>query len=238
MLVECHIIAWNEADTIALTINHYKTFCDRIILHDNLSDDGTDTIAIELGAEVRKFGRHGELSDKEYLKIKNQVWKKSDADWVILVDCDEILQIDRQTLQSEKDKSKTIFNTYGWQVFSKELPLKSFSEITNGFHDRNYSKLAVFNPKALLDINYSYGCHTAFPKGRVEYSDVVIPLFHYRNIGGPERLIARHRLYRKRLSPLNKELGLGCHYSYPDERRVKEWNEQYEKSAKFSPGGF
>jgi glycosyltransferase involved in cell wall biosynthesis len=240
MQVECHIIAWNEADIIRLTINHYKAFCSKIILHDNYSSDGTDIIAAELGCEVRKFGQPGVLADKEYLKIKNHVWKGSTADWVILVDADEI--IDHPCIQSHlmfaKAKKQTIFSTAGWQVFSNEMPKESYSEITNGFLDTNYSKLAIFNPKEITAINYDYGCHHADPKGNVVYADPTLTLFHYRNIGGVQRLIDRHKAYRKRLSPLNKELGLGCHYNYTDERRTKEWNEQLQKSGSFSRAGF
>lgn len=240
MLIECHIIVWNEADIIRLTINHYKTFCSKIVLHDNYSSDGTDSIALELGCEVRKFGQPGILADKEYLKIKNNIWKGSQADWVILVDVDEILHHPciESHLMFAKAKKQTIFKTSGWQVFSNDMPKDSFLEMTNGLHDLNYSKLVIFDPKQVTSINYSYGCHQADPQGVVAYADTTFTLFHYRNIGGAQRLVDRHKAYRKRLSPLNKELGLGKHYQYTDERRVKEWEEQLQKSGSFSQAGF
>jgi glycosyltransferase involved in cell wall biosynthesis len=236
MQIEAHIIAWNEIDTIHLTIKHYQKFCNKIFLHDNYSNDGTDKVAEMMGATVVKFGKPGELSDKEYLKIKNAVWKRSNADWVILVDEDEILWHPEigKVLREAKENGDTIFKTQGWQVFSKDLPKFDMLEITKGFADENYSKSAIFNPKALTNINFSYGCHTSQPQGTVKFSDQTLTLFHYRNIGGVARLVERHSQYRKRLSALNKEIGLGIHYTYEDERRIREWNEQYEKSVEYS----
>jgi glycosyltransferase involved in cell wall biosynthesis len=240
MQIEAHIIAWNESDIIGLTINHYKDFCSRIVIHDNHSTDGTDRIAKELGCDVNAFGKFGELSDKEYLKIKNNAWKGSDADWVIMCDADEIIYHNRikEELAIASLKNETIFKTQGWQVVSNEMPQNSLLEITNGYLDPNYSKAVIFNPKALTNINYHYGCHTAQPQGNVKYADTVLSLLHYRNIGGVQRLIDRHKAYRKRLSPLNKELGLGCHYMYDDERRKREWEEQLQKSGSLSQAGF
>lgn len=238
MLVDVHIIAWNEAETIRLTIKHYQKISGNITIHDNWSSDGTDRIALEMGCRVVKFGKPGELSDKEYRKIKNNVWKGSVADWVIVCDADEILDVSEARLSAATTTGKTIFKTYGWQVFSENMPTDSFSELTNGFHDTNYSKTVIFNPKEIVNINFDYGAHSSCPEGRIEYADNILTLFHYRNIGGADRLVQRHREYRRRLSPLNKELGLGIHYCYSDERRVREWQEQLKKSGTYSPVGF
>ncbi len=240
MKIEAYIIAWNESETIRFTIKHYKEFCDKVIIFDNYSTDNTREIAEEMGAEVRLFGEKGQLSDKWYLKVKNHFWKGSDADWVIICDADEILYHPYLlfNLKSAAGRGETIFNTYGWNVFSHTVPRESFLELTTGFHDKNYSKTVIFNPKEIKEINYGYGCHQSQPRGNVKWSTVTPALFHYRNIGGVEALVERHKMYRKRLSPLNKELSLGVHYNYPDERRRIEWEEQYQKSVPFSSVGF
>jgi glycosyltransferase involved in cell wall biosynthesis len=228
MKVEAYIIAWNEADIIAFTINHYKQFCDKIILFDNFSDDGTPEIARSLGCDVRTFGRPGELSDPEYLKVKNYAWKFSDADWVIIVDADEIIWHPniKQTLQKNIGSS-TIFKPTGWNIYSHAMPINNYLEITTGILDNNYSKLCVFNPKKITDINYVYGCHVAKPTGDVVYSSDNLFLLHYRNIGGPSRLVKRHASYRPRLSEINRRFKLGIHYTFTDEQRVQEWHQSY-----------
>lgn len=238
MKVEAYIIAWNEADIIRLTIEHYKQFCDRVILYDNYSDDGTAEIARDLGCEVRSFGRKGELSDPEYLKVKNYAWKFSEADWVIVVDADEILYHPniKALLEDNIDRS-TIFNTVGWNVFSHSMPVNSYMEVKTGKVDGNYSKLCIFNPKKVTDINYVYGCHVAKPAGEVVYAWEKLILLHYRNIGGPARLVKRHALYRERLSEINRRFKLGIHYTFSDDQRIHEWHDSYKNCIELSEAG-
>lgn len=226
MNIEAHIMVYNESETIHLTIKHYQQFCSKIIIHDNFSDDRTREVAEEMGCEVQLFGIKGQLSDAEYTRLKNNCWKGSNADWVIVCDADEILYV--------TELSGTILLTFGWNVFSENVPRETWSEIQTGFHDPQYSKLICFKPEAIKEINYVHGCHVAKPTGSVIYSDTVTPLFHYRNVGGSGRLIKRHALYRDRLSDWNKRWGCGSHYNYSDERRKLEWEEQYQKSVEFS----
>jgi len=230
MNIETFVLAWNESELIRFTLKHYLSF-SKVTLYDNFSDDGTDKIAEEMGVEVIKFGRKGELNDAEYLKIKNHCWKKSKADLVIIVDCDEILE-------EPKDDDCTIFKVQGFNIYSFSMPKEDYSEIRTGVYDDNYSKLCCFSPKFVTDINYSYGCHKANPKGNLFWSEKYLTLFHYRGIGGPERLVKRHRQYRNRMGYLNRQLGLGSHYMIDDNKRIAEWKEYFAKSATYSPDGF
>lgn len=234
MTCEAYIIAWQEAEIIGLTIKHYQHFCTNIIVFDNHSTDRTREIAAEMGAEVRLFGIPGVLDDKEYLKIKNNAWKGSKADWVIMVDCDEILwHPNINKVLSEEGYS--IFATQGWDIVSHDVPRETLTSVSNGYAYSNYSKSAIFNPRMIREIGYVYGCHQAKPAGLIRYSPHLLMLFHYSNIGGPERLCHRHAAYRARLSENNKRWGLGIHYTLTDEQRTKEWHEKLAKSSEFSP---
>jgi glycosyltransferase involved in cell wall biosynthesis len=237
MKVEVHIVAWNEAETIALTIKHYKEFSDNIIIHDNHSDDDTVKISLAMGCQVRVFGTKGVLDDRDYTNLKNNCWKGSTADWVILVDADEILDVNRGMLAAATLGKSTIFKTYGWNVFIHNVPRESWVDFTDGFHDDNYSKWCIFDPKAIKEINYVHGCHVAKPKGDLRWAYKTLTLFHYRNVGGPDRLVKRHAEYRKRLSAWNIQWKAGDHYNYDDERRIREWEEQYAKSTEYFPPG-
>lgn len=232
-MIETFLISWNEAETIHLTIKHYLQF-GRVNLYDNYSNDGTTEIAEKLGAFVYNFGKKGTLDDKEYLKIKNNVWKNSNADYVIVCDSDEILNVDLNFLKKEKEKGVTIFKTWGWNIFSHKMPKKNWFEIQTGFHDPNFSKQVIFSPK-LEGINYVYGCHVCQPQGDLKYSNHVLPLFHYRNVGGVERLINRHKSYRRRMSDFNKRLRLGHHYLTEEKKKRKEWHDCLTNSKEFSP---
>lgn len=232
-MTEAHIIAFNEAGTIALTIKHYQAFCSRIVLWDNHSTDHTREIAKAMHCAVKTFGREGELSDRAYLDLKNSCWKKrhpgpDHRDWVIVVDADEIL---KEPMFYPKDK--TIFKTHGWNVYSYQMPNEDWMEITTGHDDQNYAKTVIFNPSQITDINYHIGCHVSRPRGNVQWADEVLTLFHYRCVGGPERLVERHKLYRPRMSQENVQRKWGHHYMISDEERVKEWEEKYAKSRPF-----
>lgn len=233
MFVEAYILAFNEAETIHLTVRHYKQFCDRIVIYDNFSTDNTREICEGLGCEIRPFGIAGVLDDKEYLKVKNHAWKGSKADWVIVCDADEIF-----IPPSVWNTDVTIYKTFGWNVFSNNVPRENWSEITTGIHDPKYSKLVCFNPNQITDINYVYGCHEANPKGNVSYSNGVFPLLHYKHIGGANRVADRHALYAGRLSDFNKRWKCGYQYSEPRDKTIKYFNECLKKSAPFSQDGF
>lgn len=233
-MVEAFIITWNESETIHLTIAHYKKFCSRITIFDNFSDDNTREIALSMGCDVRLFGVKGVLSDLEYLTVKNNCWKKSEADWVIVCDADEIF-IPPPVWNTDV----TVYKTHGWNIFSNQVPRETWLEIQTGMPDENYSKLVCFKPKHIQEINYVYGCHQAKPVGKVIYSNGSFPLFHYKHIGGADRVIRRHALYAARLSTHNKKWKLGFQYQEPADQTRKYFEECLKKSTVYSPpGGF
>ena len=90
-MIEAFIICWNEIDTIQLTIDHYRSFCNQVTFYDNHSDDGTAELILQNGCSLVSFGSPGKLEDDQYKEIKNNCWKESNADWVIVCDCDEII---------------------------------------------------------------------------------------------------------------------------------------------------
>ena len=231
-MINTFLITWNEEDIIKFTLKHYLKL-GHVTVFDNYSTDNTVKICNQMGADVFSFGAN-ELNDREYLKIKNNCWKVSDADYVIVCDADEILQASPEVLKKESKKGVTIFNTFGFNIYSERLPRYNWDELQKGIPDSNYSKNVIFSPK-LQGINYSYGCHQCTPQGKLVYSDLVLPLFHYRNVGGDSRLIERHRKYKKRMSDLNKRLKLGSHYLTDEIKKRNEWKECLKKSVRFSP---
>jgi len=230
MIVEAFILAWNEIETIHLTIKHYQKFCERITLLDNFSDDGTREKAEEMGCEIQLFGIKGQLDDEQYLRIKNSVYRQSKAKYVIVCDSDEILYHEniREILETD---TGNIFNTIGWDVFSSDMPKDDFLEIQTGQFTPNYCKKIIFSPE--IRINYHLGCHTCAPKGILRPSNETLTLFHYRNIGGFQRLSDRHAIYRERLSPNNRRRGLGCHYSFPEEQRKREYEAKFQACTEY-----
>lgn len=239
MNIHAYVMAHNEAETIALTIRHYYSFCSHVVLLDNFSDDGTPDIARQMHCKVIQFGKQGLLDDEIYRQTKNEIWKKNHPgserrDFVIVCDADEVLKVSFAQLRAAEKENATIFNTWGFDVFSYEMPEYEWFEILTGHHQPNYNKTVIFNPKFITDINFRIGAHTSSPKGIVKWASERLPLFHYRNVGGPERLVKRHAMYRPRMSEENKIRNFGIHYTWDDDTRIKEWEEKYSMSKLFS----
>lgn len=234
MIIEAYILCWNEEDILPLVIKHYKKFCDKITILDNFSTDKSREIAESMGCEVKLFGNKF-FDDAENMKVKNECWKRSQADWVIVCDCDEVLFEaerfkDYLKHQHSLDAKWTIFKTQGWQIMSNEMPKYDLLEITNGYEFSNYSKSIMFNPKAITEINYNPGAHRCNPIGDVVWSEETLYILHYKHIGGVERTIKRYKEYQPRMSKNNRKHGWGSHYNRTVSSIREEWNERMEKS--------
>lgn len=232
MTIETFILTWNREDTIHLTLKYYLQF-GRVVLYDNFSDDRTREIGEAMGADVRLFGRAGVLDDGVYLDIKNHCWKRSKADWVIVVDDDEILF--NIPFGTPYFGVASIMKPRGFSIFSNEMPKEDWTELMSGVWDNNYSKLCCFRPDRITDINYVYGCHEARPKGQVQIIEAG-HLLHYRAVGGADRLIERHKLYepRRQRSPINMKWDLGGHYrkTVENPEETRKWFEENLRDSK------
>jgi hypothetical protein len=237
MKIEAFLLCWNEIELMPLVIEYYKEFCDKITVMDNYSTDGSDKLAESLGCEVIKFGTKF-FDDAENMQCKNNCWKNSDADWVIVCDFDEVLfstftpfQFStRQYLGYYKSEGVTIIKTIGWQVMSDEWPYKYLHHETNGFEFSNYAKNICFAPKAIKEINYGPGAHECNPVGEVVWNERPMYVLHYKHIGGVQRTIDRYREYQKRMSKNNRKNGWGIHYNRTPASIRQEWNERMKKS--------
>ena len=212
-------INWNDSYYIPFLARHYS-FADEIIMYDNHSTDNSVALAEQHGFTVRKFGVEGELNDGKYLDVKNQQFKRfrHKFDWFIVIDADEFVIVD--------DLRGTVPRMSGFNMVSDHLPQYDMLEINTGYDDENYAKQALFH-SSLDEIKYTYGSHKAFPKGNIDRSGSA-RLYHYRCIGGFDRLWNRHQIYQKRMSAMNLKYGLGIHYLTDLEPKQKEWQQMNE----------
>jgi len=239
MRVEAYLLCWNEKDIMPLVVKHYQKFCDKITILDNWSTDGSDKLAESLGCEVVKFGTKF-FDDEENRTIKNNCWKWSNAEWVIVADFDEVLYYEpcsmdmREFFKVSAEQyvkfRPTIWKTIGWQIMSDDMPKEDLTEITNGFRFDNYSKSICFSPKAIKEINYNPGAHKIDPVGDVVYSTEELYVLHYKHIGGVQRTIDRYKEYKPRMSKLNRRKGWGSHYDRTEQSIREEWAERMLKS--------
>lgn len=228
MKITVFFIGFQIQDTIAFTIRHYQQFCQRVVYFDNFSTDLSRDIAEQMGAEVRLFGKSGVLDDQAYLDVKLHCWKTDSSDLVIVCDDDEIL------LHPPKETSATIYKTQGYGMYSNDMPVDRWTDVKTGLPDEQYSKFCIFNPKAITDIGYVFGCHShqTRPKGKLFWGSEVLPLLHYNRVGGADRLIKRHRMYNeKKRGEANVRWDLGHHYLESETHKRKHFAEQLAKST-------
>lgn len=237
MKITLYFINFNDSFYLKFIKQHYGKFCQRIVMYDNHSTDDSVAMATLLGFEVRMFGLPGELNDQRYLDVKNHCWKESrgEADYVIVCDADEFVT-------PPVFKSGSLPVVEGFNMIDEALPMHSFSEIASGVPSKNYSKQAIFDPTGVEEISFLHGCHSHQVKGNVNFREnptfengkahihYTAKLYHYRMIGGVQRMIDRHKMYEKRMCQFNRENGLGIHYLYSEESKKIEW-EQMKKEA-------
>jgi glycosyltransferase involved in cell wall biosynthesis len=71
-------------------MRHYSQFAN-VILLESCSTDRTIEIASSFGATIWKYDVPDEINDEWITKLKNNCWKDSRADWVMIVDADEFI---------------------------------------------------------------------------------------------------------------------------------------------------
>ena len=111
-----------------------------------------------------------------------------------------------------------------------------------GVKDDQYSKFVIFNPKAIKDIGYVYGCHghQTKPKGNIVYGGDVLPLLHYRyRAGGVRELMDRYKMYNERKrGEANTKWKLAGHYDNTETHERKYFAEQLAKCETLVFPGF
>lgn len=218
MKIVLYFINWNDSYYLPFIKKHYSPFVQHIIMYDNWSNDGSQAIAKQLGFEVRTFGWANRLDDQDYLNVKNHCWKEQrncGVDLVIVCDADEFVQPYRLT--------GTAPVVAGYNMISDTLPVKDIFEVNTGAKSESYSKQAIFSPDHIDEIDFVHGCHKNHMKGNI-IRDGYCKLFHFRQIGGVQRLLDKHATYRPRMSKFNLKNNMGHHYLQEDEQKRQEWN--------------
>ena len=221
MKIEVYAICYNEEVRLPYFLRHYSQFAD-IIVYDNQSTDRSLNI-MRGKAKVISYDTNNKLRDDVFLEIKNNCWKGSKADWVIVCDIDELVYhplIELILLKSEA----TIFQPKLFNMFSEKLPTTKgqiYEEIQYGTED-DRPKMLVFRPDQIKEINFLPGCHEANPTGNIVLSKELITL-HYQFLSR-QFTIDRYKEFSKRLSVINRENGWSFHYDF----KKKEINNLYD----------
>ena len=233
MRIEVFAICYNEEALLPYFLRHYSSFAQRIVVYDNYSTDRSVEICrANPLVEVIKYGSGDRIRDDIYLQIKNNCWKGSPADWVIICDIDELVYHPniRQVLA---DCNSTLIEPELFNMFAEKFPITEgqiYDEVLMGI--QGGGKKNLFKPRDIMEINYDPGCHVAFPEGRVvDNGPLGIKTLHMKYLS-LDYTLERKRLSNSRLSEVNKTMGWGVHYQVSDDEAVRGFQEEIIKAIK------
>lgn len=199
---------------------HYDAIADRYFIFDDASTDASlDILAKHPKVEIDRFYKQPESFVEGAHVFNNNIWKKSQnkADWVIICNIDE--QVYHPDLlgylKQCRDEGITVIPAEGYQMISDSFPdanRRLCDLITRGMPYKKMSKICIFNPDAIEEINYEHGRHHANPSGRVVYPQRIdLKLLHYKYLG-LDYLITRFAELKTGLRRIDLEKGWGSRY--------------------------
>jgi hypothetical protein len=221
-------------DMLPFFFRHYDPLISRYFIFDDHSTDGSlELMYSHPNVEVQPFVRSDPDSfTLSELSISNECWKRSRgcADWVIVIDIDEhLFHPDLCALLSRyRALGITIVPALGYQMISAEFPPPDAAlceSHTEGAPSEDYSKITLFDPSNITEIEYGLGRHNASPTGHLiaPACDELL-LLHYKYLGFA-RTHRRHQQQRNGLRSKDIENGWGYQYSWSEEEFRQAWCE-------------
>jgi hypothetical protein len=208
------------------SIRWYKSFCQRVTILDLGSEDGTQEYAKSQGCEVRQFDCKKEFDDRLNQRLKDTEWVGSDADWIIVGDCDELIRFPagvNASFESYDKQDLAVIKPYGYEMTCDSFPTTDgqiFEYVKHGAReDMFYAKPMCFTPRRVAKTEFSMGAHalTATLHGgralkvdqRFPFATPAAQLCHCHHIDSIENIAARYQGVRDRMSAINKQMHWG-----------------------------
>lgn len=241
MTIHLYTLCWNEMDILPFVIDYWKRIpVTKAIVYDNGSTDGSVEYLKKFDwIEVRSFKTEG-MNDVVQRDIKNECWKESrgKADWVIVCDMDECLYVkDAKIFDEMKKNGYTICSPKWYDFISEEVPTytkgKLLHEISNKAVKGN-SKVVLFDPDKINNINYSVGSHYCNPEGDVKYYNGNIYMLHINKHLSFEYLLKKYEELKNRQSETNKRNHLCIHYAFSKEKLKQDYDNDLKTAINFN----
>ena len=219
MRVEVHVLRYGDAWLVPYVIKHYATYATRLIIHDA---GPKDTFGVSEGGfvEVRPWSLGPEVNDLKYAELRNECWKGTDADWVIVADLDEFIYFPEgadKSLGAYTRMGAAVIRPHGFEMFSETYPTTSgqiYDEVKMGApDDKWYAKPILFSPKLVSETRLGLGSHESDPVLHDERRFHVGPkwpfakppcwLLHFHHIGPKQDIAAKFDATKSRMCKEN-----------------------------------
>ena len=214
-MITIHQICYNEIKLLQFAYNFYKKrFPNAIfVLHDNGSNDGSVELAKKLGYEIILFDTNNQMDDSVMANLRNNCWKNDTTDWTMVVDMDELIDINEESLMKQQMMGTNVINTFGFNMVNTSNDF-NLENIDSGFReDIIYDKCLIFNKKFVETMDWTVGCHQCNPKGTdIRFSSDRFTLLHYKYIN-EDYIVNRYELLKNRQSSNNINNNWCYHYN-------------------------
>ena len=172
--IEIYTVTKDSGLYIPFFLDHYKSRFPNCII--NIYNNGIPDTMLKLCKENQcNIIPWGPYSEKKLQITKNTCWQKSKADWVIVCDIDEIVDVTLADIEALPE-DVNIITFCGYQMLSRKYTAVPLEDLTHGNLDTGYSKYVMFKP-AFKRVIYDMGAHTARLSGIT--SKKVFNLLHY-----------------------------------------------------------
>jgi hypothetical protein len=234
--VHIYIFCYNEQFLLPHTVAHYRRllpFCQFTIL-DNMSTDNSVTIARQLGCNILQFKTNNQQDEIKHQQLRNDIWKKHNKKWIIMIDMDEWLYINENDLINEDNNGTTILSVKGYNIIgdSKKEDCSDIdlNHLATGVL-QGVSKNVCFKSGDIKEINYSVGGHTLNPIGNIKYSNKLYILKHLDYIGLPYKLNKQKIRFAR--SEKARQMGMDSHYAIPLQAIIDNHDNEFKSAENF-----
>lgn len=241
MTIWLYCLFGKERQMMPFFMRHYAPQVDHMIMLDGDSDPATKSIITQYAnAEIQstpfRDGHYDDVQYKDYIIAKYKEARRL-ADWVLVVDTDEILYVRhkplRQALDDWRSSEVLAIQAQGYQMIADDFPVDDgrqiYEQVTTGFYDKQYCKMAAFDP--LLNVTWSVGRHSCAIDG-LEPSKTALKLLHYRFMG-EQYFKMKNALNNGRRSKADIAAGRGYHTApdYVEGRYSLAWFQECARQA-------